>query len=59
MKGLPEEQRRMLEWSLAHGWTHLEISQKTGAPLGTVKTLIRRGLQRVREALGRRREDMP
>ena len=59
LKGLPEEQRRMMEWSLAHGWSHQEISRKTGTPLGTVKTLIRRGLQRVREALGQRAEDMP
>ena len=51
LRGLPYEQRRMLEWSLADGLSHAEIATKTGAPLGTVKTLIRRGLLRVRQAL--------
>lgn len=59
LNALPEDQRRMMEWSLAHGWSHQEISDRTGTPLGTVKSLIRRGLQRVREALGTGREEMP
>jgi RNA polymerase sigma-70 factor, ECF subfamily len=51
LRELPSEQRRLLEWSLADGLSHSEIAEKTGTPLGTVKSLIRRGLVRVREAL--------
>jgi RNA polymerase sigma factor (sigma-70 family) len=48
---LPTDQRRLLEWALADGMSHAEIAGRTGTPLGTVKSLIRRGLARVREAL--------
>lgn len=51
LRGLPEEQRRLMEWALADGLSHSEIAGRTGTPLGTVKSLIRRGLARVREAL--------
>jgi RNA polymerase sigma-70 factor (ECF subfamily) len=51
LRGLPAEQRRMMEWSLADGMSHGEIAARTRTPLGTVKTLIRRGLLRVREAI--------
>lgn len=51
LRELPEEQRRLLEWALADGLSHAEIVGRTGTPLGTVKSLIRRGLARVREAL--------
>jgi RNA polymerase sigma-70 factor (ECF subfamily) len=49
---LRDEQRRVLELSIYDGFTHQEIAQRTGMPLGTVKTHARRGLLRVREALG-------
>lgn len=51
LRSLPEEQRCMMEWSLADGLSHSEISDRTGTPLGTVKSVIRRGLLRIREAL--------
>ena len=51
LRELPDEQRRLMEWALADGLSHAEIAGRTGTPLGTVKSLIRRGLARVREAL--------
>ena len=49
---LKPEQRGVLEMSVCQGLTHQEIAEKTGLPLGTVKTHVRRGLLKVREILG-------
>jgi RNA polymerase sigma-70 factor (ECF subfamily) len=43
-------QRRVIELSLVQGMSHAEIVEHTGLPLGTVKTLIRRGILRARAA---------
>jgi RNA polymerase sigma factor (sigma-70 family) len=51
LRELPPAQRKMLELSLLHGKTHDEIARETETPLGTVKSHIRRGLQRARELL--------
>lgn len=51
LQHLPATQRTMLELSLVHGRTHDEIARETGTPLGTVKSHIRRGLQRARALL--------
>lgn len=51
LQSLPDAQRTMLELSLLHGRTHEEIARETGTPLGTVKSHIRRGLQRARALL--------
>lgn len=51
LRSLPADQRRMMEWSIADGLSHSEISQRTGTPLGTVKSIIRRGLLRIRKVL--------
>ncbi len=51
VQALPAAQRTMLELSLLHGHTHEEIAEATGTPLGTVKSHIRRGLQRARATL--------
>jgi RNA polymerase sigma-70 factor (ECF subfamily) len=53
LQHLPAAQRTMLELSLVHGRTHDEIARETGTPLGTVKSHIRRGLQRARALLER------
>lgn len=54
LRELPPAQRRMLELSLVHGRTHDEIARDTETPLGTVKSHIRRGLQRARDLLAAR-----
>ena len=48
---LSPEQQRCLRLSIYEGLSHDKISTATGLPLGTVKTHVRRGLIRIREAL--------
>lgn len=50
MAELPFEQRKTLELAFFEGWTHAEIAEKTGHPLGTVKTRIRSALQMLGKA---------
>jgi len=47
----PDEQR-VLRLAIYDGMSHDQIAKATTMPLGTVKTHLRRGLQRVREMLG-------
>lgn len=51
MEQLPERQRTVLEMALSTGASHAELAEQLQMPLGTVKTLIRRGILRVRELL--------
>ncbi|MCA1582302.1 MAG: sigma-70 family RNA polymerase sigma factor [Acidobacteria bacterium] len=48
---LPEDQRRALELAYFDGLTHQEISERTGTPLGTVKTRVRLGLMKLRDRI--------
>lgn len=52
MKELRPEQRQVLNLSIFQGLSHQEISDRTGMPVGTVKTHARRGLIEIREILG-------
>jgi RNA polymerase sigma-70 factor (ECF subfamily) len=51
VRTLPEEQQAPLHMAYFEGLTHTEISERTGTPLGTVKTRIRSALIAVRRAL--------
>ncbi len=45
-------QKHILQMSIYGGMTHSEIAQMTGLPLGTVKSQIRRGFQKLRDTIG-------
>lgn len=51
MLSLPDEQKQSVELAFFEGLSHSEIAEKTGDPLGTVKTRIRLALITIRKAL--------
>ena len=51
LNALPEEQAHALRLAFFGGLSHREIAERTGIPLGTVKTRIRTALTKLREAL--------
>lgn len=48
---LPQEQQGPLELAYFQGLSHTEIAERTGSPLGTIKTRIRAGLMTIRKAM--------
>jgi RNA polymerase sigma-70 factor (ECF subfamily) len=48
---LSREQRGVVELAFYEGLTHHEIAERSGLPLGTVKSHLRRGLRRLRQTL--------
>ena len=48
---LPEEQKQALGLAFFQGLSHLEVANALGEPLGTVKTRIRLGMQKLRSLL--------
>ncbi|MEW6637582.1 MAG: sigma-70 family RNA polymerase sigma factor [Actinomycetota bacterium] len=51
LQRLPDEQREVLELAYLQGLTQREISERTGIPLGTVKTRTRLALKKLKETL--------
>jgi RNA polymerase sigma-70 factor (ECF subfamily) len=51
MEGLQDEQKRTVLLAYYEGYTHQELARSMNAPLGTVKSWVRRGLARLRECL--------
>jgi RNA polymerase sigma-70 factor (ECF subfamily) len=51
LRHLGERPRQVIELAYLHDLTHEQIAERTGLPLGTIKSDIRRGLQRIRDHL--------
>lgn len=54
IRGLPEAYRETLVLRLVEGMTGPEIAERTGLTAGSVRVNLHRGMQLLREALGRR-----
>jgi RNA polymerase sigma-70 factor (ECF subfamily) len=52
LKGLPQDQAQVIGMAYFGGFSHSEIAEVLGTPLGTVKGRMRLGLQKVRANLG-------
>lgn len=51
VRAVPEDQRRTIEMAYFEGLTHVEIAERMDVPLGTVKSRLRIGLEKMRESL--------
>jgi RNA polymerase sigma-70 factor (ECF subfamily) len=49
LDALPPEQLKILELAYFSGYTHVEIAELLGVPLGTVKGRMRLGLKKIRD----------
>lgn len=49
---LPEDQRACVTLCLGQGWSHAEVAEVLGLPLGTVKSHVTRGRERLLSVLG-------
>ena len=59
--GLETQQRQLVELAYYRGYSHSELAQLTGLPLGTVKSRLRAALDQMRAVLGGRagQDDLP
>ncbi len=53
-KKISTDERKVLELAYFDGYVHKEIAERLGIPEGTVKTRIRSGLNKLRQAFSRR-----
>lgn len=51
LQQLKPEQQKSILMSYYYGYTHDEMSQAMGKPLGTIKAWVRRGLEKLRSCL--------
>ncbi|MFC7537751.1 sigma-70 family RNA polymerase sigma factor [Sphingomonas sp. GCM10030256] len=51
MEGLNPQQRGAIRDAFLRGFTYLQLAERTGTPLGTMKSWIRRGLQQLKACL--------
>lgn len=51
LQRIDEEERRLLELAYFHGYSHSELALLLGWPLGTVKSRLRRSLEKLRTYL--------
>ena len=51
LQALPDAQRRTIELAYFGGYTHVELAELMGVPLGTMKGRMRIGLQKLRRAM--------
>jgi RNA polymerase sigma-70 factor (ECF subfamily) len=51
LESLPEDQSRVIELAYFGGFTHTEIAEMLGAPVGTIKGRMRLGLEKLRSGL--------
>jgi RNA polymerase sigma factor (sigma-70 family) len=51
LKSLPTRSQEAIGLAYVHGLTHHEIAERTGQPLGTIKSDIRRGLLALRDQM--------
>jgi RNA polymerase sigma-70 factor (ECF subfamily) len=51
MEQLSDDQKQSIMLAFFHGLSHGELSEQMGKPLGTVKTWVRRGLDRLKQCL--------
>jgi RNA polymerase sigma-70 factor (ECF subfamily) len=58
LRALPEEQRTTIELAYFQGLSQSEISAEINEPLGTVKTRMRLGMQKLRAFLVQRANNL-
>ncbi len=51
LQAIRAEQQQVIISAYIHGWSHSELVERFDAPLGTLKSWIRRGLKELRECL--------
>jgi RNA polymerase sigma-70 factor, ECF subfamily len=51
LSAVPDDQRRAIEMAYYQGLTHIEIAEALNLPLGTVKSRLRLGIEKMRATL--------